>query len=345
MTREQMRRVVVQAPRQIELVTSDVPTPGPGEVLVATSVVGLCGSDLHAVEGLHPFVELPYFPGHEVAGVIEAVAPDVEGFSPGDRVLVEPNVVCGECEYCTSGRYNLCARLAVFGFQIPGALADAFTVPAGRLHAIPETMTDAQAALVEPMSTAVHAARTAGNLEGSTVAILGAGSIGLLTLIAARAAGARAAVVTDLQPEKLERALRLGAAGGFDPRQAGVVDRMKEALGGRPDATFDCVSNQSSMEQAIALAQKGGRVIVVGVATGPVSVPLPIIQDQEIRIEGSAMYMRQDVERAIELIAGGAVPVEEFVTGNFSLDQIVEGFAAAHAGDQVKVHIHVHGGR
>lgn len=338
---EQMRQVVIRAPGQIEITTAEVPALGPGNVLVETSVVGLCGSDFHATEGKHPFVELPYFPGHEVAGVVAAVGPEVTGFSPGDRVLVEPNVVCGVCEHCRSGRYNLCARLAVFGFQIPGALADKFTIPVDRLHAVPQALTDAQAALVEPLSTVMHAIRVAGDLAGRRVAILGAGSIGLLTLVAARAEGAVAVAVTDLQADKLDRARRLGATVAFDPRRPEIVHRMRDALGGRPDYTFDCVSNQASIEQAIALAHKGGSVIVVGVATGTVSIPLPIIQDGEIRIEGSAMYVRQDVERAIEFIAADKLPVEEVVTATFPLEQVAAAFAAAQDGAQVKVQIEV----
>jgi L-iditol 2-dehydrogenase len=341
----QMRQVVVRAPGQIEILSTAIPTPRRGEVLVRTTVVGICGTDLHAVQGKHPFIDLPYIPGHEATGVIDEVGPDVTEFTPGDRVLVEPNLVCGECQYCRSGRYNLCDRLVVLGCQTPGAMADAFTVPASRLHPIPDTLTDSQAALVEPLSSATHAVRIAGDLTGSKVAILGGGSIGLLTLVAARAAGADAVIVTDLQADKLKRAVRLGAVAGLDPHQPDVVDRIKEMLGGRPDCTFDCVSNQSSIDQAIALAHKGGTVIVLGVAMGPVTIPLSIVQDREIRIEGSAMYVRQDVQRAIELMAGNTVPVDEFITSRFPLERVLDAFVAARAGDQVKVHIHVNGAK
>jgi 2-desacetyl-2-hydroxyethyl bacteriochlorophyllide A dehydrogenase len=171
------------------------------------------------------------------------------------------------------------------------------------------------------------------------VAVLGAGTIGLLLLIAVRAAGAEAVAITDLQPGKLERARRLGAKAAIDARDEAAVDRIKEALSGRPDVVFDAVSIQPSINQAIALAQKGGTVVVVGVATGPVQIPLPIIQDQEIRIEGSAMYVRQDVERAIELVRQGAVPVEEMVTATYPLERAAEAFAAAGSGEQVKVQL------
>jgi 2-desacetyl-2-hydroxyethyl bacteriochlorophyllide A dehydrogenase len=194
--------------------------------------------------------------------------------------------------------------------------------------------------LIEPLATATHAVRVAGgDLRGLKVAVLGAGTIGLLLLIAVRAAGAEAVAITDLQPGKLERARRLGAKAAIDARDEAAVDRIKEALSGRPDVVFDAVSIQPSINQAIALAQKGGTVVVVGVATGPVQIPLPIIQDQEIRIEGSAMYVRQDVERAIELVRQGAVPVEEMVTATYPLERAAEAFAAAGSGEQVKVQL------
>lgn len=341
-TDDQIRQVVIRGPGQIEVVAASPPEPGRGEVRVRTSLVGVCGSDLHVLEGKHPFVTFPVMPGHEVVGVVDAVGADVQDIEPGRRVLVEPNLICGQCGYCRSGRYNLCEQLAVVGFQAPGSLADLFVVPASRLHPVPPTLSDREAALVEPLSTAVHAVRMAGaDLSGRTVAILGSGSIGLLTLVAAREAGATAIATTDLQANKRERAVRLGARAAFDARDENLVARVKEALGGRPDITFDCVSNQASIDQAVALAQKGGTIIVVGVAAGPVRIPLPIIQDQEIRIEGSAMYVRQDVQRAMALLEAGAVPIEEIVTATYPLERIEEAFAAARGGDQIKVQIRV----
>lgn len=341
-TDDQIRQVVIRGPGQIEVVAASPPEPGRGEVRVRTSLVGVCGSDLHVLEGKHPFVTFPVMPGHEVVGVVDAVGPDVQDIEPGRRVLVEPNLICGQCGYCRSGRYNLCEQLAVVGFQAPGSLADLFVVPASRLHPVPPTLSDREAALVEPLSTAVHAVRMAGaDLSGRTVAILGSGSIGLLTLVAAREAGATAIATTDLQANKRERAVRLGARAAFDARDENLVARVKEALRGRPDITVDCVSNQASIDQAVALAQKGGTIIVVGVAAGPVRIPLPIIQDQEIRIEGSAMYVRQDVQRAMALLEAGAVPIEEIVTATYPLERIEEAFAAARGGDQIKVQIRV----
>ena len=334
-----MRRLLLPKPGVVEIVEAPRPTPGPGEIRVRPRVVGICGSDLHALAGDHPFIDLPCTPGHEVVGIVEELGSGVIGPPVGTRVLLEPNLVCGQCPYCRSGRYNLCEHLAVVSCQGPGAMADAFAAPAGRFHCVPDSLSDA-AALVEPLSTATHALRLAGDLSGRTVAILGGGSIGLLALVAARAAGATAIALSEPHEQKRRRAERLGASLTVEPAVE-PVSTIRSAFGGRADVVFDCVSIQSSISQAIALAEKGGSVIVVGVAAGDVTIPLPIVQDREVLIQGSAMYVAEDVQRAMDLMASGAVPVDELVTATFHLDEGPKAFAAAASGDEVKVHLAV----
>jgi 2-desacetyl-2-hydroxyethyl bacteriochlorophyllide A dehydrogenase len=306
---------------------------------VLTKAVGICGSDLHALAGTHPFIALPCVPGHEVVGVIGKTGEGVTGLEAGMRVILEPNLVCGRCPYCRAGRYNICQQLKVVGCQTAGAMADAFTAPASRFHPVPDSLTDTQAALVEPLSTAVHAVRMAGQLAGADVAVLGGGTIGLLTLIAAIRAGARAVAVSEPRDSKRQRALRLGAAFCADPLMADPVPPIREALGGHADVTFDCVSSQASTGQAIRLAENGGTVMVVGVAAKDVTIPLPIIQDREIRLAGSAMYVREDVLRAIDLMTDGAVPAGELVTATLLLAEGAQAFKRAASGDDVKVHL------
>jgi 2-desacetyl-2-hydroxyethyl bacteriochlorophyllide A dehydrogenase len=255
--------------------------------------------------------------------------------------LLEPNLVCGRCLYCTSGRYNLCENLKVVGCQTAGAMAEAFTAPASRFHRVPETMTWTEAALVEPMSTATHATRIAGDLRGSVVVVLGAGSIGLLTMLAARAAGASIVAISDPLEAKRRHAIDLGADIAFNPMNPQFVAEVRGSLPHRPDVVFDCVAGQASITQAIALAEKGGTVIVIGVPAGPVEIPLPVVQDREIRIQGSAMYIDQDVLRAMELIGDGTVDAKRLVTATFPLERAAEAFAAARSGDHLKVQVQV----
>ena len=176
------------------------------------TVTGICGSDIHAVHGRHPFVSLPYHPGHEVVGVVESTGDEVTTVAPGHRVTIEPTLPCGRCKMCTTERSNLCENLQFFGCGWnQGGMADYFTIPADRLHRVPDDLDDVTAVLIEPLSTPVHAVRLAGGVAGKSVAILGAGPIGLLLLAVVRAHGAKRVVVTDVLPAKREHALSLGA--------------------------------------------------------------------------------------------------------------------------------------
>lgn len=338
-----MRKVVLEAPETIVVVEAPEPTPRPGDALVRSERVGICGSDLHAYHGLHPFISLPVVPGHEVVGVVEAVGAGVTEVAPGDRVILEPNIVCGQCEHCRSGRYNLCDNLTVIGCVGPldGAMADRFITPAQRLIKVDPRLSLSGAAMVEPLATGTHAVRVADGTAGKRVAVLGLGTIGLLTMQAAKAGGATTIVGTDLRPANRERALTVGAFAVFDPRDEGVVDAMRTRLGGRADVVFDCVAFQSTMDQAIWLTHKGGTVIVEGVPERDVTVPLAIIQDREIRIQGTAMYTREDMLSAMELIATGKVDADALVTKTVPLVDAAAGFAAADSGNEVKVHLAV----
>ncbi|MEK8142024.1 zinc-binding dehydrogenase [Streptomyces sp. M10(2022)] len=200
-----------------------------------------------------------------MVGTVAAVGAGAEDFAPGTRVIVEPNLYCGRCEQCRSGRYNICRQLKVFGCQTPGGMAELFTIPADRVHRVPAAMSDLQAALVEPLATPVHAVAKAGDLTGRTVAILGAGPIGLLVLAAARHAGAARIVATDLLDAKRERAVQLGADGAVRADAADLPAEAHAILDGPADVVFDCVAREQSMAQAIDLVAKGGQIIVVGV--------------------------------------------------------------------------------
>lgn len=335
---EGTRQVVVLAPGIVELETVPDPSPGRGEALVRMSVVGICGSDVHAAHGRHPFVRLPYHPGHEVVGVIEAVG-DGAILHVGDRVVVEPILACGSCKYCRDGRYNLCRTMVFFGCTTPlGGMADRFVLPEHRLHVLPDGLTDLQAALIEPLSTPVHAVRLAGpDLTGKSVAILGAGTIGLLVLAAARHHGTARIAVSEPLAAKRELALRLGADAAFDASDPDTVRAVRADLGESADIVFDCVAIQQTIDQAIAMALKGGTVVVVGVPAAPVTVPLPEIQDLQVRIQGSATYVREDFAAAITLLERGLVRPEDFITARYPLAEVAAAFEAASTGRHVKV--------
>ena len=332
-----MRRVVVY-PGRIAVETTEIPAPGPNEALIRTLVAGVCGSDLHAAHGRHPFVPLPYRPGHEVVGVIEKAGSAVGSFAPGQRVIVEPYLPCWTCRMCASGRENLCENLQFFGCgYAQGGMADYFTLAANRLHLVPDALDDHTAALIEPLSTPVHAVRLAGDVAGRSVAVLGAGTIGLLTLAVLRAHQVGRVVSTDPLPAKRARASALGADATIDAGTPDVAGQVRKALGGSADIVFDCVSVQSSIDQAIAIADKGGTVMVVGVPAREVTVPLPIVQDHQIRIQGSATYLPEDYRESAGLLGRGAVKTTDFVTATRPLAQVAEAFELASSGDHLKV--------
>ncbi|MFF5189338.1 zinc-binding dehydrogenase [Streptomyces sp. NPDC000345] len=333
-----IRRVLVRSLDEIVVEKAPAPVPGNDELLVRTSLVGVCGSDTHAAAGHHPFIDLPYHPGHEAVGVVVATGPEAEDFAPGDRVIVEPNLYCGQCAQCRSGRYNICQKLKVFGCQTPGALADLFTIPADRVHRVPDGMPDLRAVLVEPLATPVHAVAKAGDLTGRTVAVLGAGPIGLFTLMAARHAGADRIVVTDLQQGKRGRALRLGADAALPADAPALVSMAHAALGGPADVVFDCVAREQSITQATDLVAKGGHVLVVGVgAAGTTPVRLDLVQDREIRIEGTLMYTTEDYRVALSLISSDSFDTAEIVTATYPLEEAAAAFRASLDPEHVKV--------
>jgi threonine dehydrogenase-like Zn-dependent dehydrogenase len=340
------RRVVVNAIDDVFVETVTEPEPAAGEVRVRSTIIGICGSDLHAACGRHPFIDLPYRPGHEVVGVVDAVGGNVDASWLGARVVVEPNLACGHCPQCLQGRYNICRELLVLGCQTPGGLADSFTVAADRLVALNADLDDEHAILIEPLATPVHAVRRAeaavGALRGRSVVVIGAGPIGLFTLLAARNVGANV-VVADLLASKRDRAERLGAVGTFDPTAPDAVEAALALLGGPAAVVIDCVARESSVAQAVDLVDKGGAIMIVGVASGAVPVRLDLIQDRELSLIGNLMYVREDFTAAIDMLAAGAVPVDEIISARFDFEHSADAFTASADPEQVKVVVTVGG--
>ena len=332
-----MMRVVV-LPDGVSLVEAATPEPGPGEAQLRMIMAGVCGSDTHALRGRHPNVHPPYAPGHEVVGVVTAVAADVTAVRVGQRAVVEPDLPCWDCKQCRADRPNLCERLGFFGCgSAQGGMADSFTIDARRLHVVPDDLDDRTAALIEPLSTPVHAVRLAGGVRDRAVAILGVGTIGLLTLQVARAHGARRIVVTARSAQRRERALAFGADAAVNATAMDAADQVRAALGESADVVFDCVADQSTTTQALAIADKGGTVVVVGVPAGDVTVPLALVQDSQLRIQGSATYLPADYADAMRLLREGVVTAADFVTSVRPLREAAAAFADAESGDHIKV--------
>ena len=332
------RRVIVPAPGQVDVVTEARPSLESDEALVSLQVAGVCGSDLHGLHGTHPTMKPPYYPGHEVVGIIEAIGDGVTGLAIGQQVTPEPPLPCGHCKMCTTDRSNICENLQFFGCGFrEGGMADVFSVRADRLHVIPEGFDLRMAALIEPFSTPLHAVRLAGDITGKAVAIIGCGTIGLLMLAAARAKGASRIVMTDVLESKRQGALALGADAVVDSTTADVAARVRDELGETADVVFDCVSIQPTVASAIDMVQRGGTVVIVGVPSKPIEVPAFVLQDRQVRLQGAATYVSEDYADAIDIIAAGGVDAEHLITASFPLEQTAEAFAAAASGEHIKV--------
>ena len=332
------RRVFVSAPDVVEIVNEALPALAPGEALVRMSACGICGSDKAGAHGEHVFFKPPYYPGHEVVGVVLELLHDATGLRVGDRVTIEPTLICGHCKPCRNGAENLCENLEFFGCGFrEGGMADVFAVRADRLHRVPDGFTDRQAALIEPLATPVHAVRLVGDLRGKAVAVLGAGTIGLLTLVAARYAGARKVVSTDPLANKRQMALELGADATVDATVEDLAGTVRGELGESADVVFDCVSHQSTLESAVKMAIKGGVVGVVGGPRRPVTLDLPVLQEYQIRLQGCATYRARDFDQAVAIISSGAFDADRLVTSTFPLTKAADAFAAISSGREAKI--------
>jgi 2-desacetyl-2-hydroxyethyl bacteriochlorophyllide A dehydrogenase len=341
-----MMRVVAEQIGQVGVTEVPVPAPGPGHVLVRIALAGVCGSDTHAVAGHHPWLSPPYYPGHEATGTVAKVGPGVTFPAVGQRVMLKPNVSCGECMNCRAGRTNACQDLRWIGCDpsgaLPGAMADYLLAPAGNLYAVPDEVSDRQAVLVECLATGVHAARIAGDLTGARVVVLGAGTIGLFAVLAARRAGAGTIVVTDLESDKRERALRHGADVAVDASARGFADEVRAGLGGPADFVFDCVANEHSLPQAVSVLRRSGTLLVVGVPPRDSAIPMPLVQDWELRVQGCANYTEEDIVTALGMARD--LPEEEIISDCFPFAEAAVAFELAARNTSGKVVVGPGGG-
>lgn len=334
-----MQQAKLTAPETLTYEEVDKPSPAPEEVVIKVKVCGICGSDIHSYQGKHPFVHPPIVLGHEFSGVVEEVGTNVEDFDSGDKVTVEPNLPCGHCYNCNHGDYNICKDLEVVGnVGYDGAFAEFISIPADRVVPIPEEMTFEQAALIEPAAVGVHAVRISEQETGDNVVVLGAGTIGLLTVGSAVASGAKDVIATDLSTERLELAKELGADLAHNPgNEEDSLDQVIQKQFGPAgaDMVYDCVGVESTVNQAISVARKGSQIMLVGVPKGNLSVNLAYVQDRELDIKGSLMYVRKDFLEAIELIKSEELQVTKLITHRFPFEDLEEAFQLAIDENQV----------
>ncbi len=329
-----MRAAKLYAPGDVRLVEVEKPSPGYGEVLVRVEEVGVCASDVHWFRdgriGETVLTE-PLILGHEFGGVIAEVGPEVDDLNPGDRVAVEPAIPCSECDMCMAGDINLCRNIRFCGTPpTDGAFREFIAWPARLVAPVPDSMTMSEVAMLEPLAIGVYAAEIAGSLAGKTVGVVGAGAIGLSILQAARAASCGETYVTDLIPERLELARRLGAEHAFDASNPAVAEDVKAATGGRGlDVVFEAAGENDALCQAVDVVRPGGLMLVGGIPRDDhMSLPASISRRKGLTIK-TIRRSKNTLHRSIELIRQGKVDVASFVTHTFPLERVVEALETA----------------
>lgn len=298
-----MLQQVMTAPGEIEFREVPVPEPEENQVLVKIRKIGVCGSDIHVYHGEHPFTSYPVTQGHEVSGEIEKLGSGVKGWKVGQKVTIQPQVVCGKCYPCRHGKYNLCEELKVMGFQTTGVASDYFAVDAAKVTPLPEEMSFDEGAMIEPLAVAVHAVKRAGNVEGAKIAVLGAGPIGILVAQTAKGLGAESVMITDVSDLRLEKAKECGADFCINTKMKNFGEAMVENFGpDKADVIYDCAGNNITMGQAIQYARKGSTIILVAVFAGTAQIDLAVLNDHELDLNTSMMYRNEDYLDAIRLV-------------------------------------------
>lgn len=302
--------------------------PGPDEVLVRVVMCGICGSDIHAYHGKHAFIHCPIVLGHEFTGVVKSVGEHVKDLTEGQKVVVEPNLACGECYNCQTGRYHVCENLKVIGCQAPGAYADSIVVPRDKVLPIPDEMDFDTAVLVEPLAVGVHAVRRSGLAMGDRVLVFGVGPIGLMTLMAAKSLGAKKAIAVDILDGRLELAKEFGADAVCNPERDDVSEIIAAEFGPeKADITFECSASEKALNQAIDLARKGTSIVQVGCFGSPVTINnMSYVQEHELTIVGTMMYRKDDYQIALQILGEKRWPVKKLITHRFPLEQVAEAF-------------------
>jgi 2-desacetyl-2-hydroxyethyl bacteriochlorophyllide A dehydrogenase len=338
-----MRAVIIDAPGNIRVDSVVDPTPRADEVLVKVGACGICGTDLHIIDGDSPLARYPIIPGHEFAGEVVALGSDVAqkqgsggvNITVGSRVAIEPNLYCGYCEFCRTGHENLCLNYSALGVTTGGAIAEYVSVPLSKAYLLPDNISLRAAALIEPVSCAVHGMHSLNPRSGDTFLIVGAGTMGLLLLQLAVRGGASRIVMVDVNAQRLARAEKLGATH--------IYNDIKQALKDEP-LGFNCVIDATGVpaviESAFIAVKRGGKFMIFGVAPHEARISLsPFrIYNDEISVIGS-MAVLFSFQAALDVISAGVVNTEAMLTTALPLEDFAKALDMVRRGEGVKTQI------
>ena len=324
---DMMKVAVMTELGKLEIQQRPVPVPKKGEVLVKLEYIGVCGSDLHYFESgrIGDFVvELPFVLGHECSGSVVGTGEGVKTLAVGDRITIEPGLVCGTCKYCKSGRYNLCPDMEFFATPpYDGVFQEYVAYPENQCFKLPDSISTLEGALMEPLAVGFHAAAQADAHLGQTALVLGSGCIGLVSLLALKAKGVGKVIISDVLDVRLAKAKELGADVVLNSKTDDVLARVLEETGGEGvDIVIDTAGLDVCMEQAVRGTCMGGTIVCVGYPpSGNTVVPMSVAINKELTIKTIFRY-RNTYPLEIDAVAGGKVNLKGLVTDIFDFDDI-----------------------
>ncbi len=325
-----MKAAVFHGPDQ-PLKIEEVPTPKPGrgELLIKTAACGVCHTDLHYIDhGVPTFKKPPLILGHEPSGIVAGLGEGVTGFKEGDRILLPAVLTCGHCDFCRTGRENICLGMVMFGNNIDGAYAEYVLAPAKDTFHLPDEIPLEEGSIIaDAISTPFHAVKNRAQVKpGDTVVILGCGGVGI-NLVQVAAAVGGSVIAVDISPEKLEWAKKLGADICINPKEdENWTKTVRKMTGGGADIAIEAIGNPSTIETAFNSLRSGGRLVVLGYTNKDISLNAGKIMYREMEIVGSLGCRPVDYPKLIELCRLGKIKVKELVTGRYPIEKINDAF-------------------
>jgi len=333
-----VKALVLEEYGRFEVREVEDPRPGPRDVLIRVEACGICGSDVHGMDGSTGRRRPPIVMGHEAAGVVESLGAEVSSLKPGDRVTLDSTIYDPDSYFSRRGLFNLCDDRRVLGvscedYRQHGAFAELVAVPDHIVFRLPPSLAFEEAALTEPVSVALHARNLTPIEEGDTTVVFGAGLIGLMTLQVLKSSPARRVIVVDVEPDRLSLAAELGASHTFDSSRVDVAAEVRALTEGRgADSAFEAVGIEATVRDAIAAVRKGGCVTLIGNLAPDVSMPLQSVVTRQIRLQGSCASNGEYPE-SLELIASGAVDVKRFISATAPLEEGAAWFERLRRGE------------
>jgi len=325
-----MRQAVLTAPHKIEFREVEAPKAenlGAHQVLLNIKRIGICGSEIHSYHGLHPATFYPVVQGHEYSAVVVATGADVTVCKVGDKVTARPQLVCGKCNPCKRGQYNVCEELRVQAFQADGVAQDYFVMDDDRIILLPEGMSLDFGAMVEPSAVGAHSTARAGELKGKNVVVSGAGTIGNLVAQFALARGARKVLITDVSDLRLDIARKCGIADTLNVTKTPLKEGIKQVFGEDGfQVGFEVAGVESSIHSMMECIEKGSTIVVVAVFEKDPALSMFYLGEHELTLVGTMMYRHEDYLTAVDMISKGEINLEPLISNRFKFEQYDEAY-------------------